>query len=95
VTRFNLLLLAIAVACSLGAVTAQHHSRVLFVELEREQAGARQLEDDWGRLQLEQSTWAMHQRIEMVASQRLRMRVPPASRVQIIDPAAAAGEAAR
>lgn len=94
-TRLNLLLLALAVACALGAVTAQHRSRVLFVELEREQAVARQLEDDWGRLQLEQSTWAMHQRIETVASQRLRMRVPPASRVQIIDPASVVGEGAR
>jgi cell division protein FtsL len=37
----------------------------------------------------------MHQRIETVAAQRLRMRVPPASRVQIIDPAGVAGEAAR
>lgn len=94
-TRLNLLLLAVAVVCALGVVNAQHRSRVLFVELEREQAVARQLEDDWGRLQLEQSTWAMHQRIETVASQRLRMRVPPASRVQMIDPAGMTGEGAR
>ena len=94
-TRLNLLLLAVAVASALGVVNAQHRSRGLFVELEREQALASQLEDDWGRLQLEQSTWAMHQRIELVAAQRLRMRVPPVSRVQMIDPADIAAEGVR
>ncbi|MGH8685582.1 MAG: cell division protein FtsL, partial [Nitrosospira sp.] len=35
-------------------------------------------------LQLEQSTWAMHTRIEKIATGQLSMRVPEASRVQII-----------
>ena len=39
-------------------------------------------EVEWGQLQLEQSTWAMHARVEKIAARDLAMRVPrrPASR---------------
>ena len=39
---------------------------------------------EWGQLQLEQSTWAMHARIEKIASGHLQMRVPPATRVHLV-----------
>ena len=45
-----------------------------------------QLEIEFGQLQLEQSTWAMHARIENIAARKLGMRVPPASRVQVVAP---------
>lgn len=83
-TRFNMLLLIVVVACALALVTSQHQSRKLYIELQREQELAKQLEVEWGQLQLEQSTWAMHARIERIATQQLGMRVPPASRVQIV-----------
>jgi cell division protein FtsL len=43
-------------------------------------------------LQLEQSTWAMHARIEKIARERLRMGVPDAKRTQVVMPGASAGE---
>ena len=86
--RLNLILLAVLVACALSVVTSQHKARKLYVELQKEQTGAKQLEVEWGQLQLEQSTWAMHARIEKIASGRLMMRVPPASRVQVVAPGA-------
>ena len=90
--RFNLLLLAALIACALGLVTSQHQGRKLFVELQKEQELARQLEVEWGQLQLEQSTWATHARVEKLAIQSLGMRVPPASRIQVVPPAAAEGK---
>jgi cell division protein FtsL len=36
----------------------------------------RALEVEWGQLQLEQSTWAGHARIEKAARERLRMITP-------------------
>jgi cell division protein FtsL len=84
--RLNLTLLAILVACSLSVVTSQHKARKLYVELQKEQDTARKLDVEWGQLQLEQSTWAMHARIEKIASGQLMMRVPPASRIQIVVP---------
>ena len=84
--RLNLILLGILVVCALSVVTSQHKARKLYVELQKEQELAKQFEVEWGQLQLEQSTWAMHARIEKIASGRLMMRVPPPSRVQVVAP---------
>ena len=83
-TRLNLLLVIIAVFCAIGVVTSQHKARKLFSELQQEQERAKQMEVEWGQLQLEQSTWAMHARIEKVATAHLEMQVPDASRIQVV-----------
>lgn len=87
--RINLILLALLTACALGLVTSQHKARKFFSELEREQERAKQLDVEWGQLQLEQSTWAMHARVEKIARDRLHMSVPDARRTQVVVPAAA------
>lgn len=88
-TRLNLILVLILVGCALGVITSQHKARKLFVELQREQEAARQMDVEWGQLQLEQSTWAMHARIEKIAAKYLQMQVPAVERVQIVAPAGA------
>jgi cell division protein FtsL len=85
-TKLNLILFAILIGCGLMLVTSQHQARKLYVELQKEQELAKQLEIEFGQLQLEQSTWAMHARIESIAARKLGMRVPPASRVQVVTP---------
>jgi cell division protein FtsL len=85
-TRVNLVLLAVLVACGLALVSSQHHARKLFVELQREQAQTQSLEIEFGRLQLEQSTWAAHSRVERIAAGDLQMSLPPAERVRILPP---------
>ena len=89
--RLNLLLLAALAACALALVTSQHQARKLYVELQKEQELAKQLEVEWGQLQLEASTWATHARVEKLATRALGMRVPPPSRVQQVPPAAPEG----
>ena len=88
IVRLNLSLLAILIVCALSLVTSQNKARKLYVELQKEQELAKQLDVEWGQLQLEQSTWAMHGRIENIATQKLDMRVPPATRTQVVAPAA-------
>ena len=87
--RLNLTLLAILIVCALSLVTSQHKARKLYVELQKEQDSARKLDVEYGQLQLEQSTWAMHARIEKIASGQLLMRVPTAARIQVVAPEAA------
>ena len=82
--RLNAVLAGILVLCALALVTSQHKARKLFVELQKEQDQARQLEVEYGQLQLEQSTWAMHSRVEKIAANNLQMRVPPATRVHLV-----------
>ncbi len=85
-TRMNVVLFAVLIVCALSLVGSQHQARKLFVELQAEQDRARALEVEFGQLQLEQSTWATHSRIERVASRELRMRVPPVTRVRVVPP---------
>jgi cell division protein FtsL len=84
--KLNAVLAAILVVCALGLVTSQHNARKLFVELQKQQDEARQLEVEYGQLQLEQSTWAMHSRVEKIAANNLQMRVPSATRVYLVPP---------
>ena len=87
--RLNLLLLAALTACALGLVTSQHQARKLFAEIEQEQERTRTLEVEYGQLQLEQSTWAMHARVQKLAAQVLRMRAPEAKRIEVVPPSSA------
>lgn len=83
-TRANLLLVVVLTACALGLVTSQHQARKLFAELEQEQERSHQLEVEYGQLQLEASTWAVHARVERIASRQLHMRTPDAKHLQIV-----------
>jgi len=84
-TRLNVVLLVALVVCALSLVTSRHQSRKLFVELEREQAATRSYDIEYGQLQIEQSTWAMPARVERIARERLRMQLPAANRVEVMD----------
>ena len=86
--RVAFVLLVVLIACALALVTSQHQARKLYVELQKEQELAKQLEVEWGKLQLEQSTWAMHARVEKIATRALGMRVPPPSRIEVVPRAA-------
>lgn len=83
-TKFNILLTLIVIACALGVVTSQHEARKLFTKLEKEQERARNLSVEWSRLLLEQSAWATRERIEKIATKDLLMRVPDGSQIRII-----------
>jgi len=89
VTKLNLILFAIAVVSALGTVTSQHKARKLYIELQQQQELVRQYDVEWGQLQLEQSTWAMHARIEQIATGHLQMQVPDTARIQAVAPAGA------
>ena len=86
-TRLNLILFFALIFSALGLVNSQHKARTLYIELERANQSAKQTEQEYGQLQLEQSTWAMHSRIEQIATQKMQMQVPDAKRVQVISQA--------
>jgi cell division protein FtsL len=84
VAKLNLLLLVVLVACALGLVTSQHKARKLFSDLEREHNRARELDIEHGQLQLEASTWGLHQRVQKIATSALSMRTPDPRRVRLV-----------
>ena len=82
--RLNLLLMGVLMICALGVITSQHKARRAYIELQKAQQQTRQLEVEFGQLQLEQSTWAMHSRIEKEAASRLGMRVPDPAHSRVV-----------
>jgi len=79
-----LVLGAAVLSSALGVVWARHESRVLFVELQRLNGTRDELNIEWGRLQLEQATWAEASRIERLARDELNMRTPAQDEVVVI-----------
>lgn len=83
--RIGSVLIGALVICALLLVTSQHQTRRLFIELERAQAQARQLDIEWRQLQLEQSTLGKHVRIESHARRDLKMMPVNAQRTQYLE----------
>lgn len=69
-----------------GVVYSKYASRKHFVALQVLRAERDAIEVEWGRLQLEQSTWATHARVEGIARKRLKMHIPTASEVVVVKP---------
>ena len=73
-TRANMLLAALLVVCALGLVTSQHRARTLFIDVERAQAQAAQLEVGWNQLQVELTALAKAALIDAKARRELTMQ---------------------
>jgi cell division protein FtsL len=82
-SRLNIVLALMLMVCALALIQSQHRSRTYFVELERLKKQAHVLEEQWGQLQLEQSTWANPARVDSLARNRLGLIAPPHDRVRI------------
>jgi len=82
----NISLVFVIVASAIGVIYAKHRNRMLYVELRELEVNRDNLNVDWGRLQLEQSTWATHGRVESAARKRLNMRNVDYAEVVIIKP---------
>lgn len=75
-TSTALVLGVLLLATALGVVWTRHESRVLFVELQELNGRRDELNIEWGRLQLEQATWAEASRVERLAREELNMQTP-------------------
>jgi cell division protein FtsL len=82
--KINIVLTALLVGCGLSLVNAQYQARHLFIDLERAQAKARQLDIEWAQLQLDQSTLGKHARIEEIARRELNMTQLTPNRTQYL-----------
>ncbi len=82
--RLTFILLVALMVCAMALVASQHKARKLYVELQKEQAVAKQMDVEWGQLQLEQGTWGTHARIERIATRELNMRLPAENRVEMV-----------
>ena len=65
-------------------VQVKHFARQNFIELESLNRERDRLQIEWGRLQLEESTWSTHPRIESIARDELSLVIPEQDKVVIL-----------
>ncbi len=78
--------LAAVLATALTVVWCVHRNRTLFVALQELQQTRDKLDVEWGQLQLEQSAWSTHGRIEQIAREQLDMRRPRPAEIVVVRP---------
>ena len=77
-------LFSLVLASAILLVYSKHQSRKLFVELQQLKYQVDDLNTEWSQLQLEQSAWSGHGRIERIASKRLSMVMPGSNDVVFV-----------
>ena len=77
-------LFGLVLTSAIGLVYSKHQSRKLFVELQQLRHQVDELNTEWSQLQLEQSAWSGHGRIERVARKKLSMVMPESGDVVFI-----------
>ena len=76
----SMLVVISAIAC----VYARHESRSQFTQLQSLTAQRDALEVNWGRLQIEQSTWSAYARVERQARKHMAMRIPVPEEIEVV-----------
>jgi cell division protein FtsL len=80
------LLWALLLVSSIAVVWTRHETRSLFIQLQGLNAQRDALDIEWGQLKIEQSAWATHGRVEQTARADLKMVIPKAEEVQLVQP---------
>ena len=82
----NLVLGLLVVMSAIAVVYAKYQNRITFIAFEQQQKQRDKLNVEWGKLQLEQSTWATHSRIEELAQKKLGMKSIEYEKIVFIKP---------
>lgn len=80
----TVILLVANVFTGVGIVYSKHSIRKEFIELQNLQNRFDELQIEWGRLQLEQSTWLTHGRVEKLAREKLDMSLVRKERLVLL-----------
>ena len=78
------LLFSLVLASAILLIYSKHQSRKLFVELQQLKYQVDALNTEWSQLQLEQSAWSGHGRIERIARKQLSMVMPESDDVVFV-----------
>ncbi len=75
-TAAILVLLCAVLVTAVAVVGTQHAARNVFMEIEQLKKERDLLNEEWSRLQIEQSTWTLEEHIERIVREDLDMRAP-------------------
>ena len=82
----NFALVAAVMASAVAIIETSHQCRQYYARLQSLESRQWNMQEQWGRLLLEQSTWAAHNRVEKLARRELGMRLPQADELRVVRP---------
>ena len=74
----------LALVSALSVVVVRHQNRLEFLDVRSAEKLRDQLNDEWGRLQLEKATWARHNLVERSAREELGMVTPGPTDIVVV-----------
>jgi cell division protein FtsL len=82
----NLSLAGAILLSAFAVIHSTHACRDFYTRLQELEARQWHLQEDYGRLLLEESAWASHYRVERVARAELKMAEPDLQRYRVVEP---------
>jgi cell division protein FtsL len=77
-------LLLLALLSTFAVIHSTHACRAMYASLQELESSQWYLQEDYGRLLLEHSTWASHYRVEKVAAEELGMQPPGLAQLKVV-----------
>ncbi len=79
-------LILVLLISALTVIYSKYRSRLIFIEIQKQERELDQYEVEWGQLQLELTTLAEQNRVEQVAREQLRLVMPVREKIIYIKP---------
>ncbi len=79
-------LLVLLLMSALAVIMSKYHSRLVFIDIQKHEQMLDNYEVEWGRLQLELTTLTEENRVERVAKEKLKLRMPQREKIIYIKP---------
>ena len=71
---------------ALAVIYSKYYSRLIFIEIQKQERTLDQYEVEWGQMQLELTMLAEQNRVELVAREQLRLIMPSREKIIYIKP---------
>jgi cell division protein FtsL len=79
-------LVVMFVASALAVIISKYQSRLIFIEIQKQEKMLDDSEVEWGQLQLELTTLTEENRVERVAKEKLKLRMPQRDKIIYLKP---------
>lgn len=80
------ILISVLLVSALMVIYKKYNSRLIFIEIQKQEKLLDQYEVVWGQLQLELTTLAEQNRVEQVAREQLKLVLPAREKIIYIKP---------
>jgi cell division protein FtsL len=71
---------------ALAVIYSKYYSRLIFIEIQKQEKALDQYEVEWGQMQLELTMLAEQNRVELVAREQLKLVMPLRDKIIYIKP---------